>query len=420
MMAFRVRVLHSLVLTLVGLSFIIYSSYYANPVQVYHIEQQHEDTVTNNTKLAVPQQIQTEVLLVTQKQELPSQKSEVSIVHPTLSSSSSSSSSSSLLSSSLPSSSLSLSSSSSSSSKAITSRIPVIQSIPKKGESENKNVKPPEKGKGILTRAIYEAGHNISNPDICPELGARLKLLVAITSAPQHTDARMAVRQTWGHYGLRKDVAIMFMVGATSKPDIEAGIVSEAEIYGDIVQGRFVDSYDNLTLKTVSILEWVDNYCSRARFVLKTDDDMFINMLKLLEFIDNHGKFKRTIFGRLAKKWKPIRNSKSKYYASVDQFPPSVFPDFTTGPAYLLTGDTIHELYENALDRTYLKLEDVFTTGIVAQSINIKRVHINEFLNKRIPFNVCNIKKGISIHMVKFHEQFDLWKKLLDGKSKCK
>lgn len=42
MMAFRVRVLHSVILTLVGLSFVFYTSYYANPVQVYHIESKHE------------------------------------------------------------------------------------------------------------------------------------------------------------------------------------------------------------------------------------------------------------------------------------------------------------------------------------------------------------------------------------------
>lgn len=215
-------------------------------------------------------------------------------------------------------------------------------------------------------------------------------------------------------------VAIAFCVGTTSKPEVQAGILQEEDTYGDIIQGNFIDSYDNLTLKTVSILEWIDNYCPRAKFVLKTDDDMFINIPKLLEFVDTHLKSQRTIYGRLAKKWKPIRNSRSKYYVSVDQFSPPVFPDFTTGPAYLLTSDIVHELYDHALDVTYLKLEDVFTTGIIAQSLNVKRVHINEFLNKRIPFNVCNIKKGISIHMIKFHEQFDLWKKLLDGRSKCK
>lgn len=40
MMAFRVRVLHSLVLTIVGVSFIVYSSYYAYPVQLLHVDNQ--------------------------------------------------------------------------------------------------------------------------------------------------------------------------------------------------------------------------------------------------------------------------------------------------------------------------------------------------------------------------------------------
>ncbi|KAL1110517.1 hypothetical protein AAG570_008045 [Ranatra chinensis] len=230
----------------------------------------------------------------------------------------------------------------------------------------------------------------------------------------------MAIRQTWGHFGMRKDVALGFVVGTSKESPMNSLTSQESLIYGDVIRANFIDTYDNLTLKTVSFLEWIDNYCSQVKFILKTDDDMFINFPKLLNFIEKHLNNERTIFGRLAKKWKPIRNSRSKYYVSLKQFSPVVFPDFTTGPAYLLTGDIVRDMYKNALNHTYLKLEDVFTTGIVAQSINVKRVHINEFLNKRIPFNVCNIKKSISIHMVKYHEQFDLWKKLLDGRSKCK
>uniref|UniRef100_A0A1B6LV84 Hexosyltransferase n=1 Tax=Graphocephala atropunctata TaxID=36148 RepID=A0A1B6LV84_9HEMI len=377
MMAFRVRVLHSIVLSVVGASFIVYSSYYANPVQLYRIEQPHPETMANQTK-APADGVKTELKVEETEALKPSPAK-------------------------------------------IDKKPPVIQKIPPKSEAES----PPHSNKtktkgGILTRNIYTAGHNLSVPELCPELGARLRLLIVITTAPDHVAARMAVRQTWGHYTQRKDVAIAFCIGTTSKPEVMTGILEEEEMYGDIIQGNFIDSYDNLTLKTVSILEWIDNYCPRAKFVLKTDDDMFINIPKLLEFMHSHENAQRTIFGRLAKKWKPIRNSRSKYYVSVDQFSPPIFPDFTTGPAYLLTSDIIHELYDHALDVTYLKLEDVYTTGIIAQSLNIKRVHINEFLNKRIPFNVCNIKKGISIHMIKSHEQFDLWKKLLDGRSKCK
>lgn len=119
-------------------------------------------------------------------------------------------------------------------------------------------------------------------------------------------------------------------------------------------------------------------------------------------------------------RWKPIRNKRSKYYVSPQQYFPSVFPQFTTGPAYLISGSAIHDLYIKALEQTYLKLEDVFTTGIVAQLVNVKRIHVNEFLNRRIAFNPCNLRKAISIHMVKANEQFDLWKKLMDTNTKCK
>lgn len=268
-------------------------------------------------------------------------------------------------------------------------------------------------------RAIYEAGHSIEISEKCPFFGRDMDLVIIVMSAPARFEARTAIRQTWGHFGQRTDISILFILGTTSNGKIEKSLQKEQKTYGDVIRGKFVDTYSNLTLKTISILEWVDVYCSEVKFILKTDDDMFINVPRLLSFIDKHKNDKRVIFGRLARKWKPIRNIKSKYYVSRDQYNSSVFPDFTTGPAYLLSSDIVHDLYEGALDQTYLKLEDVFTTGIVAQKLGIKRSQANEFLNKRISYSPCNIQKGISIHMVKYSEQFDLWKKLLDGKSKC-
>ncbi|XP_017879349.1 beta-1,3-galactosyltransferase 5-like [Ceratina calcarata] len=269
-------------------------------------------------------------------------------------------------------------------------------------------------------RAIYEAGHAVPIPERCPNFGREMDLVIIIMSAPTHLDARMAIRQTWGHYGQRNDVSILFMLGATVDSKVESILKKEQKTYNDVIRGKFIDSYSNLTLKTISTLEWVDSYCSKVKFLLKTDDDMFINVPRLQAFTARHVKDKNVIFGRLAKKWKPIRNKKSKYYVSQAQFKRAIFPDFTTGPAYLLSSDIVRKLYDAALDQTYLKLEDVFVTGIVADKLGIKRTHANEFLNKKISYSACNVQRSISIHMVKYSEQFDLWKKLLDGKSKCK
>ncbi|EDV59302.1 UDP-GlcNAc:betaGal beta-1,3-N-acetylglucosaminyltransferase 9 [Drosophila erecta] len=281
---------------------------------------------------------------------------------------------------------------------------------------------PVDPSKGVATETLYEPGHldeEIDADRICPKGGEFIKLLVLISSAMSHDAARMSIRQTWMHYGTRRDVGMAFVLGRGTNETINKALTQENFIYGDLIRGNFIDSYNNLTLKTISTLEWADVHCSKAKYILKTDDDMFINVPKLLTFLDKH-KDKRTIYGRLAKKWKPIRNKKSKYYVSVDQFAAGVFPSFTTGPAYVLTGDIVHELYVRSLKTVYLKLEDVFTTGIVAKSLNVKRVQANEFVNRRISFNPCNIRNAISVHMIKSNEQFDLWKKLLDQTTKCK
>ncbi|KAK6619954.1 hypothetical protein RUM44_006354 [Polyplax serrata] len=287
----------------------------------------------------------------------------------------------------------------------------VIQRIPPK---ENYTVD--YIGQGVTTRNLYDSGFRVPNVDLCPDFGRRLKIVILITSAPSHGDARRAIRQTWGHFQMRSDVAMAFILGRSPN---ETQIKEESALYEDIILANFVDSYNNLTLKTTSILEWVDNYCNQARFVLKTDDDMFINIPKLLDFVTKHWDLKRRIYGKLASKWKPIRNKASKYYVSREQYKQPVFPSFTTGPAYLMTSDVIHDLYTTALNMIYLKLEDVFTTGIVAQERGIRRVHVSEFLNRRLSVTSCYIHKAISIHMVKPFEQYDLWKRLLDGRTKC-
>lgn len=52
--------------------------------------------------------------------------------------------------------------------------------------------------------------------------------------------------------------------------------------YGDIVQEDFVDSYRNLTHKAIMALRWVSQNCQNAKLILKADDDIFINIFKLV------------------------------------------------------------------------------------------------------------------------------------------
>lgn len=59
-----------------------------------------------------------------------------------------------------------------------------------------------------------------------------------------------------------------------------------------ILQENFIDTYHNLTYKGIAALRWIDSYCGQAVFVLKTDDDIFVNMYTLIRYLK---KMSRTV-----------------------------------------------------------------------------------------------------------------------------
>merc|ERR1712106_1093846 len=58
--------------------------------------------------------------------------------------------------------------------------------------------------------------------------------------------------------------------------------------FKDIVQGNFHDSYRNLTYKNIFGLLWVSNFCSQAEFVVKTDDDMYVDLYQVYTITRRH------------------------------------------------------------------------------------------------------------------------------------
>jgi len=91
--------------------------------------------------------------------------------------------------------------------------------------------------------------------------------------------------------------------------------------------------------------------------------------------------------GKLAKKWKPHRDPRNKWYVPMFAFNGTVYPNFATGPAYILTGDAAKKLYDTSISLTPIYLEDVYMTGIVAEKAGVRR--LNHALMRNV--NVKNI-----------------------------
>ena len=52
-----------------------------------------------------------------------------------------------------------------------------------------------------------------------------------------------------------------------------------------MIQENFLDSYHNLTYKSVMWLRWTAEYCPKAKYLLKMDDDIFVNIFKMVDWL---------------------------------------------------------------------------------------------------------------------------------------
>ncbi|EEB10287.1 beta-1,3-galactosyltransferase, putative [Pediculus humanus corporis] len=258
----------------------------------------------------------------------------------------------------------------------------------------------------------------VSN-ELCSE---PLLLLVIICSAVNNTLERMTIRKTWGNCS-NPSYSLVFLLGTTENSTLQENVEEESNLHNDIIQENFLDSYNNLTLKSVMMLKFVKNRCKNVRYIFKCDDDMFVylpNLLALIKVLDEKN-VKNVLIGKLICGAKPILEVRSKWYAPRYLFSEKVYPNYLSGTGYLMDRHTALDLYEAALEIPYLHLEDVFITGLCARKAKIKPRHHSGFTYLTRPLDPCLYIKNenvITSHRVTTSNMTQLWTALNNG-TKC-
>lgn len=194
-------------------------------------------------------------------------------------------------------------------------------------------------------------------------------------------------------------------------------MLSEAQEHGDIVVEDFTDSYTNLTLKSVFMLKWVVNHCRYVPFVLKTDDDMLINVRALIQELSStrYSPSKPLIMGRIQKGAWPVRSRSSKWYLPYWLYEETRLPTFAAGTGYVITQKAVADIYTKSLDTPLIPLEDVFITGLVAnRSLYIPVISIPRFHNdKPRLLHACLYHHLLTAHELTPAQLRRLWKALM-------
>lgn len=198
-------------------------------------------------------------------------------------------------------------------------------------------------------------------------------MLAAVYSSPQNSYRRRLIRKSWNRKSLYATTKLkaLFFIGTTSDRKVQEKIDKEAFIYNDIVQQDYIDTYYNLSLKASSWIQWSCEYCPQAKFTLKTDDDVIVNVFELVKAMTNLTRSvgkdlrTRTIVGRMWHSSKISREIDSKFGVGFDEYGGEIFPDYTSGCGYVVGNGLVCKLLDATRHVPPFKFEDVWVTGIL-------------------------------------------------------
>ncbi|XP_010591108.1 lactosylceramide 1,3-N-acetyl-beta-D-glucosaminyltransferase [Loxodonta africana] len=235
-------------------------------------------------------------------------------------------------------------------------------------------------------------------------------LLLFVKTAPENYERRSAIRKTWGNEEyvrsqLNANIKTLFALGTPSNPlkreELQRQLAWEDEMYGDIIQQDFADSFYNLTLKLLLQFSWANTFCPHAKFLMTADDDIFIHMPNLVEYLQSLEQIGIQDFwiGRVHRGAPPIRDKKSKYYVSYEMYQWPAYPDYTAGAAYVISSDVAAKVYEASQTlNSSLYIDDVFM-GLCANKMGIvPQYHVFFSGEGKTPYHPCIYDKMMTSH----------------------
>nr|XP_017200018.2 acetylgalactosaminyl-O-glycosyl-glycoprotein beta-1,3-N-acetylglucosaminyltransferase [Oryctolagus cuniculus] len=259
-------------------------------------------------------------------------------------------------------------------------------------------------------------------------------LLLAVKSSPANYERRELIRRTWGQersYGGRQ-VRRLFLLGtpaaeeAASAAQLAELVALEARELSDVLQWAFADTFLNLTLKHVHLLDWLAEHCAHASFVLSCDDDVFVHTANVLRFLETQAPDRHLFAGQLMDGSVPIRESWSKYFVPPQLFPGPAYPVYCSGGGFLLSRHTARALRAAARHTPLFPIDDAYM-GMCLQRAGlapsghegIRPFGVQLPGTQQRSFDPCIYRELLIVHRFAPYEMLLMWKALHSPALSC-
>ena len=184
----------------------------------------------------------------------------------------------------------------------------------------------PNSGPVINDVLSFKYRYNVAH---CQSVKVKRRIFIAVMSSTKNFEKRQNIRQTWlnqlkkmkpaGMFGLS---GFAFVLGLPQNNKTQSDIDEENLVNGDIIQMEISDTYRNLSLKSIGLLYWLYINCANVDYVLKVDDDIYINVRNLVNFLQSYPPSNKSLFGTSAAPFIPFRGN---YKSRIQKFEIIIF-----------------------------------------------------------------------------------------------
>ncbi|XP_062588449.1 beta-1,3-galactosyltransferase 1-like [Saccostrea cucullata] len=251
-----------------------------------------------------------------------------------------------------------------------------------------------------------------------------LKLLIMISSRITHFHRRTALRKSWiSLFSSNDTIRYSFVIGRSESTVYNDAANTERNVFNDIILLDLEDTDDSEASKTIGILNWTHKNCAKVQYLLKINDDTFLNIYTLNKYLKRN-KQENAIIGC---KTDGSENEhflqkylfRHLYFSTTVQ---NVHPVYIKSSAYLITGDIISKLYMATNHVQHFCSEDKYITGLCREYIKAEAVGHSGFSCGYRDKGPCgsNFRYAITGNQYYPDELVRMWKELNNRWSDCR
>ncbi|XP_042331184.1 UDP-GlcNAc:betaGal beta-1,3-N-acetylglucosaminyltransferase 9-like isoform X2 [Sceloporus undulatus] len=260
----------------------------------------------------------------------------------------------------------------------------------------------------------YQCRELVSQDDLCQgEVpGGPPLLLLAIKSHPASSNRRAALRRTWAQPRVAGGFRLKYVFLMATSPDARHANLVKQEInaIGDILMWDFVESHHKLSLKERCFLQWLQQHCQQATYVFKGDDDLFVNIEALTEYLNRTPNASEFIHGNIQYHSTVVRTG--KYAVSPAFYPMNRYPHFASGGGFIMPRTSISKLYKTSLCFPVFPLDDVYL-GFLALAAGVQYQHNNRFRVWGPPKDEFEVyRNSVVVHGLSMERIEQVWKEI--------